>query len=207
MLPIGPCAVLSKNDYLESLDVNFFSVVEINRQFMPLLLKSNGRIVNMSSMVGKIAAVFAPYAVSKCAVESYSDCLRRELYHQGVTVHVIEPGGFATNLTKSTTKAYVQQEYNRIMNNLPENTRDYYGTEYSEKVGGKLERYKYSKDLYKVVDAYVHALTAKYPKIRYMVGTDANTIFRFLYMCPDWISDYIIAKKGVESIRPRGLQK
>jgi len=49
-----------------------------------------------------------------------------------------------------------------------------------------------SKDLYKVVDAYTHALTAKYPKIRYTVGMDALALSLLSSITPEWIVDKIM---------------
>jgi len=51
-----------------------------------------------------------------------------------------------------------------------------------------------SKDLYKVVDAYTHALTAKYPKIRYIVGMDARSIAFLSSVTPEWLVDNIMIR-------------
>lgn len=45
-----------------------------------------------------------------------------------------------------------------------------------------------------VVDAYVHALTAKYPKYRYLAGNDAKYSLRLLWNLPEWLSDYLLSK-------------
>lgn len=55
-----------------------------------------------------------------------------------------------------------------------------------------------------VPDAYVHALTSSFPKYRYLVGSDANTFFRFLWSVPEWMSDFILCFK---SARPPGRGK
>ena len=45
--------------------------------FLPLLKKGKGRIVNMSSVSGRIATPFnIPYCISKCGIEAMSDALR-----------------------------------------------------------------------------------------------------------------------------------
>lgn len=43
-----------------------------------------------------------------------------------------------------------------------------------------------------VADAMVHALLGKYPKLRYIIGYDANTFFRVMALVPDWIADRVI---------------
>src|SRR5262249_29954823 len=65
--------------------------------FLPLLRRAKGRIVNISSVGGRIAYPFmGPYAASKHALEALSDSLRRELLIYGVDVIVIEPGAIDT---------------------------------------------------------------------------------------------------------------
>ena len=78
-------------------------VVIATQAFAPLLgidrqLKgSPGRIVNISSVGGKIGNPFmAPYAASKFALEGLSESLRRELLLFGIDVIVIAPGAVAT---------------------------------------------------------------------------------------------------------------
>jgi len=44
-----------------------------------------------------------------------------------------------------------------------------------------------------VVDAYTHALTAKCPHYRYLVGNDARIILRLLWNLPVWITDFILS--------------
>lgn len=43
-----------------------------------------------------------------------------------------------------------------------------------------------------VADAMTHALLSKYPKMRYLVGTDAHLFFRMLSLLPERAGDYIL---------------
>lgn len=55
--------------------------------------RRTGRIVNVSSIAGRIAGPLnGPYAATKFAVEAISESRRRELSHFGIHVVVIEPG-------------------------------------------------------------------------------------------------------------------
>jgi NAD(P)-dependent dehydrogenase (short-subunit alcohol dehydrogenase family) len=59
--------------------------------------RRQGRIINVSSVAGKVTLpFFGPYNSTKHAVESISDSLRHELRPHGVTVIVIEPGAVKT---------------------------------------------------------------------------------------------------------------
>ena len=60
----------------KSMDVNMYGMVRVTKAFLPLLRKSRGRIVNMASCFGRVAAGSMPYTMSKFAVEGFSERLR-----------------------------------------------------------------------------------------------------------------------------------
>ena len=60
----------------KSMDVNMYGMVRVTKAFLPLLRKSRGRIVNMASCLGRVAAGYMPYIMSKFAVEGFSERLR-----------------------------------------------------------------------------------------------------------------------------------
>lgn len=192
--PPTPIEWCFKEDYEKTLAINTFGMIEVTRIFLPLVLKSKGRVVNMSSVVGRYAMGTAPYAVSKFAVEAYSDVLRLEMYRRGVTVHIIEPGYFITSISdpERICNTYMAQ-YNKI----PADLQKYYGDEFVEEskkiLRNGLEKFS-SPKVELVTDAYVHALTAKYPRCRYLVGNDAKYSLRLLWNLPEWLSDYLLSK-------------
>ena len=74
----GPIELLQISDYQRILDVNTLGVVDVTTTFLPLVKREHGRIVNTASMAGRVAAqLAAPYAMSKYAVEAFSDSLRQ----------------------------------------------------------------------------------------------------------------------------------
>ncbi|KAJ8314223.1 hypothetical protein KUTeg_008784 [Tegillarca granosa] len=125
--------ILTKEHLIEIFDVNLFGMAEMTKQFLPLLRKSKGRIINTSSVAGRLGSGFLPYPVSKFAVEGYSDCLRRELYHQGVSVHIIEPGAFLTPILKEMTPEKIKLRFEKVLNQATDEQREFYGPEFSEK--------------------------------------------------------------------------
>jgi NAD(P)-dependent dehydrogenase (short-subunit alcohol dehydrogenase family) len=67
-----------------------------------------GRIVNISSIGGKIAGPFiGAYHASKFGLEGLSDSLRRELMLQGIDVIVVGPGGVRTAIWQKAGEADV----------------------------------------------------------------------------------------------------
>lgn len=75
---LGLSEWLTKEDYERCNSINLYGVIDVTRIFLPLVRKGQGRIVNVSSVIGRIAAAFAPYVVSKYGVEGFTDCLRFE---------------------------------------------------------------------------------------------------------------------------------
>lgn len=79
-------------------EVNMFGLARITQLVLPKMRENKfGRIVNISSMGGKIYTPFgAWYHATKHAVEGWSDCLRLEVKPFGIDVVVVEPGGIKT---------------------------------------------------------------------------------------------------------------
>src|SRR3954453_4798422 len=93
----GPLEALDLDDFRRTIEVNTTSQLAVTKAFLPLLRKSTGRIVNMSSIGGRVAQPFAgPYIASKFALEAVTDVLRVELLEWGVDVIAIEPGTIST---------------------------------------------------------------------------------------------------------------
>ncbi|KAI8794230.1 retinol dehydrogenase 7, partial [Biomphalaria glabrata] len=177
----------SKSDYLACFDVNLFGLIEMTRTFLPLLRRSKGRVVNTSSLLARLA-IFAPvYTLSKCGVEVYSDFVRREMYNKGVKVSIIEPGAFKTPLfnyetmNKAVQKAYecasedVQSLYTGFVNNYLQ----------------MMEGLDKSPNIDLVVDAYIHALTSRFPKARYAPSHDSSLLNIPLSYLPTWYTDWL----------------
>jgi short-subunit dehydrogenase len=79
-------------------EVNVFGLARMTQLVLPAMRKNKfGRIINISSMGGKIYTSFGGwYHATKFAVEALSDCMRLELKEFGVDVVLIEPGGIKT---------------------------------------------------------------------------------------------------------------
>ncbi len=79
-------------------EVNIFGLARITQLVLPTMRKQqSGRIVNISSMGGKMYTPFgAWYHATKYALEGWSDCLRFEVKQFGIDVVVVEPGGIQT---------------------------------------------------------------------------------------------------------------
>jgi NAD(P)-dependent dehydrogenase (short-subunit alcohol dehydrogenase family) len=80
-------------------DTNFFGPVAMIKAVLPgMRARRDGAIVNISSIGARISPPGSGYySATKAALEAMSASLRRELEPLGITVTVVEPGGFRTD--------------------------------------------------------------------------------------------------------------
>jgi 3-hydroxybutyrate dehydrogenase len=73
--------------------------MRVTQAFTPLIIESQGRIINMGSIAGNLAPEFlGPYAMSKHAIEAYSDSLGVGMKRFGVSVSIVAPGDYTSDI-------------------------------------------------------------------------------------------------------------
>jgi short-subunit dehydrogenase len=89
------------------MEVNFFGTVTLTRQMLPAMLeRGQGRIVVVSSLVGKFGAPQrSAYAASKHALHGYFDSLRAEVHDAGLGVTLVCPGYVHTDISRNALTA------------------------------------------------------------------------------------------------------
>ncbi|XP_012506785.1 PREDICTED: 17-beta-hydroxysteroid dehydrogenase type 6-like [Propithecus coquereli] len=97
--PVTYCEWQKTEDSVNTLKVNLIGLIQMTVSMLPLVRRAWGRIVNVSTILGKIASTAGIYCCSKYGVEAFSDILRYELRHFGVKISIIEPGYFKTGMT------------------------------------------------------------------------------------------------------------
>lgn len=187
----GPLEFLPLDDLRRQLEVNVIGPIAVTQAFMPLLRKGHGRIVNVGSIGGKMSTPFlGAYHASKFGLEALSDSLRQELRPWGIKVSLVEPGGVKTPLWERGRTAA-----DEMLAKVPQATHDYYG-EAIESLRGtsvKFEGRGVEPDV--VAKAIQHALTAKNPKTRYLVGMDARAQAIIARVLPDQLLDRVVASQ------------
>src|SRR3954447_18741885 len=183
----GPLEALDLDDFRRTIEVNTTSQLAVTRAFLPLLRKSKGRVVNMSSIGGRVAQPFAgPYIASKFALEGVSDVLRVELLGWGIDVIAIEPGTISTPIWEKSS-----QESEKVLSKLSPEQRDLYGKRLA-KMAKLLERQtKRGVAPDKVAQAVEKALTSSHPRTRYLVG-DAYVLIALKTLLPTRIVDKLL---------------
>ncbi|XP_072264023.1 retinol dehydrogenase 7-like [Pyxicephalus adspersus] len=188
--PIAPNGWLKKDDFLQPLHVNLLGMIDVTLTLLPLIRKARGRIVNVSSVLGRVALLSGGYTISKFGVEAFSDTLRRELVDFGVCVSIVEPGGFKTAMTElSGFEKCIREKWDT----LPRETKLIYGEQYTKKFIQYMDKSfsSGSSKIYKVTNCIEHALTACYPWTRYSAGWGAKLLIIPLSYMPTFIIDRV----------------
>ena len=192
------------DNFQRIMEVNFFAVVTLTQQLIPLLKSTEGRIVIVSSVDGIVSLPGnAPYDASKFAVEAFADALRAELSFWNVAVSVINPSTLRTPLAlgffeahKKVWKAMDQSDPDGDWKNTwTAEWLETYVTENSQRIESIAQDPRYA------VDDIFHALVAKHPKMRYLSGTLAKTLFYALWKMPEHWS--FVIKKGMINPPPQ----
>jgi NAD(P)-dependent dehydrogenase (short-subunit alcohol dehydrogenase family) len=188
----APLEFLPLDQLRRQLEVNLIGQVAVIQHFLPALRAARGRIVNVSSIGGRVALpLVSAYNASKFALEAISDSLRRELLPHGVDVVVIEPGGVKTPIWGKGNDIA-----DEIQEGLPPEAEQLYGPMVEAL---RRETVKISQQTgiepREVAEVIGRALTAKRPRTRYLVGREAKIRGPVAKIMPDRMMDRAIVKQ------------
>jgi NAD(P)-dependent dehydrogenase (short-subunit alcohol dehydrogenase family) len=185
----APVEALPINEWRRQFDVNLFGHIAITQALLPALLRSKGRVVNISSIGGRVALpTYGAYAGTKFALEAVSDALRRELAPHGVQVVVVEPGGVQTEMT---SRAIVTA--NQLATGMTGEQNARYGDLVEAIVSHAAAFTKSGQTATKAAEVVARAATARKPRTRYTIGRDAAVMTRLSRFLPDRILDRMLA--------------
>lgn len=191
-IPTAPNGWLHKDDFVKVLNVNLLGMIDVTLSLLPVIIRAKGRIINVSSVMGRLAFVGGGYSISRFGVEAFSDSMRRELRPFGVKVSVIEPTSYKTPATDVETTL---QSIHSVWTQAPQWAKETYGQKYFETYG-KFIQYKLSKcnpHITQVTDCMEHALTAVYPWTRYSAGWITKLFYLPVSYLPTYMSDFLLA--------------
>src|SRR6266487_4413345 len=94
VIEVGPLEHMMREDFERAMGVHFWGPFELTMQVVAEMRTwGGGRIVNISSIGGKIAVPhLAPYCASKFALTGFSDAVRAELARDKIYVTTVAPG-------------------------------------------------------------------------------------------------------------------
>jgi NAD(P)-dependent dehydrogenase (short-subunit alcohol dehydrogenase family) len=161
VVTLGPITEVDEEDLAWIFDVNVFGVYRVTKAFAPLIIESRGRIVNISSISGILSGMFwAPYGMTKHALEAYTDSLAQEMALFDVEVSAINPGNYRSEIGIKESAVLAKKPWAQP------------GSPYAEKFASHVE-YLSDRSMYKEPDevtaAIMQALFDESPKPNYLV--------------------------------------
>ncbi len=190
----GAIETVPLEDARNQLEVNVFGLARLTKMVLPVMREQGGgRIVNISSVAGKITLYFGGwYNVSKFAVEAFSDALRAEVKPFGIDVVLIEPGSIKTGWGAIAA------------DHLEESSK---GTAYEKPALNEAFAMKklYGVNLISspsvVSKAISRAVNSRHPRVRYRPGTGAHAMLFFHAILPAKWWDSLVRMLGHDKVR------
>ncbi len=187
----GPLMHQPIAEFKKQIEVNLTGQLIVTQAFLPLLGTDStfkgkpGRIINISSVGGKIASPFlGAYSASKFALEAISEALRRELILYGIDVIIIGPGSVVTPIWDKAE----EMDFSKY-----ENTKFALPCQRFLDYALKKGRSGYSVEV--VGELIWKTLTVKKPRVRYPIVPNHFFDWTIARLIPQRILDNIIAKQ------------
>jgi NAD(P)-dependent dehydrogenase (short-subunit alcohol dehydrogenase family) len=186
----GPLAYLPLDRFRLQLEVNLIGVLSVIQAFLPLLgtdpqLTGNaGKIINISSMLGRLAVPFVgAYCASKFGLEALSDSLRREMMLFGIDVIVVEPGAIVTPIWEKAE--------GKLLQDFPNTPYQHSLTKFVETA---MKSGREGFPAIKVAELIARILATKRPKTRYTIIPNHFVEFIIPRLLPTRMLDYFMSK-------------
>ncbi len=172
------------------LEVNVVGQVAIVQALLGAIRRGGGRIVNVGSIGGRLPMpLLGSYCASKAALRALSESLRLELQPWRIPVSLIEGGIIATPIFDKVTS---QGEL--MLETVPEEPRNAYEPCIAAMRVASEHEFSKASPAEVVARAVGHALTARRPKMRYVVGHRARLEAFAARFLPDRLRDAVISR-------------
>lgn len=186
----GPLETLPIEDFKRQIEVNLTAQVAVTQAMLPAIRSARGRIVFITSIGGLMAfPMFGAYHAAKFGLEAVGDVFRQELQPWGVSVSLVEPGSIATPIWERG-----QAEADAVAGRARDGHSDLYGNamEAYREVARKTGERGIPPE--RVAAKIEHALSARRPRTRYLVGADARGQAFASRFLPDRLVDWMVAR-------------
>jgi NAD(P)-dependent dehydrogenase (short-subunit alcohol dehydrogenase family) len=197
---IRPLEFTPLEQFRSVFEVNVFGVVAVTQTFLPLLHRSNGRIVLIGSVGGLVTIPFgSALCSSKHAIEAIADALRLELHASGIHVTCIQPASINSG---SAEKLAAQLE--KTIESLGPEGRSRYAAALRHFMKVTLASETAGSPPEVVALAVLKILRKKIPPSRALVGKHAFLLKFVARSLPDPIRDRLFQKLFLDvPSRPR----
>lgn len=185
----SPLETIPIDDFRRQIEVNLTGQVAVTQALLPQIRTASGRIVFLSSIGGRIAfPLTGAYHAAKFGIEAVGDIFRQELRPWGISVSIVEPGSIDTPIWERGERIA-----DEVGGRSPEREALY---------GKAIESYR--KVIRRTAErgippdtaakAIEHALSARRPRSRYLVGLDAKVQARLRPLIPTPVFDRVVAR-------------
>ena len=186
----GAVELLEVGDLRTTLEVNVVGQVAVTQALLPQIRAAHGRVVFVGSVSGRLAPPFlAAYAASKHAIEAVGDSLRAEMRPFGVEVAIVEPGAVKTPIWEKARRVGAD-----AIAAMSEEQRRLYGAQTEAITAAGLANGERGVAPEKVAKAIAHALGARRPRTRYVIGADARAQTLLRRLTPDRLRDCLVER-------------
>lgn len=185
----SPLETIPVDDFRRQIEINLTAQVAVTQAMLPALRRSRGRIVFISSIGGRIAfPLTGAYHAAKFGIEAVGDVFRQELRPWGISVSIVEPGSIDTPIWDRG-----ERSADEVGERSPQREALYGKAieSYRKVVRSTAER---GIPPEKVAATIEHALSARRPRTRYLVGADAKVQARIKPLIPPRVFDRIVAR-------------
>jgi NAD(P)-dependent dehydrogenase (short-subunit alcohol dehydrogenase family) len=166
----GPLEFLPVDALRRQFEINVFGALEVSQAFLPQLRVSRGRLIFVGSISGRLAVPFiAPYSASKFALRALTDALRVELAPAGIAVALLEPSSVQTPIWQKG-----RDSREALLAMLPAKAMEYYGPQVEAVFAATQHEERIAIPVERVSAAILNALTARKPRLRYLLGRGAR---------------------------------
>ena len=184
----GAIETLPIEDLRGVLETNVVGQFAVTQALLAPIRAARGRVVFVGSINGRLSLPFlSPYAASKHAIEAIGDSLRGEMRPLGVKVSIVEPGAIETPMREKGRIAGRAGKGQLNSDQLP-----LYGKAIDGFMAAAAKGDEAASSPEKVAVTIEHALTARRPRTRYLVGRDAREQALVKALLPDRVRDLLI---------------
>lgn len=171
----SPLELLCPDELRRQLETNVIGQLLVTQAALPQLRRCGGRVVNVTSGLGSIAVPYlGAYSIAQFAKMAFTDALRRELEHSGVSVSVVQPGAIHTPIWGKFATTGQQ-----VLDQADGECRAIYGPSFSafleasEALAGQATTSEQD-----FARAILEVLSSAVPDTHYCVGADAAEFVR-----------------------------
>jgi NAD(P)-dependent dehydrogenase (short-subunit alcohol dehydrogenase family) len=189
----GPVELASIEEARRQMETNVFGAMRLVQLIVPDMRRAGwGRIINVSSVVGKIALPHASwYSASKFALESLTDSLRMQLIPFGIHVVSIIPGPVKTEFVSNVELPDAEGELARVH-------EPYRG--FAARLRSRKRTFEVAPD--EVARLIVKAAEAKTPCTRYVITLTAHVGLWLRRFMPDRLWDaFLVRAQGFRRVQ------